>query len=537
MLKYLDLNKKRAALLGAAPALAAAAGLWLFRSQVPWWDLGLILGVVWLILCLNYGLCGIALGLKWLVGLLILLAGIALTVFIGAWAKGIAWLSEEEITSLGTLITIPFMLFVPGCIQQRVRDHLEGSSAEEVDRLRQQMGLPAEADQPMSYDQWIGNKQLLNLMDDGAAFPTTAHRVLHSILSGLVAASGLFLILLGYFRIESIRVGPWVLLAGLGLIITAPVLLYRGYRIGLLTLTACALAELAGWGALEILSRAWESSKPLFAGLCALLSLALVLGFIALLRQANRKYNPLMTIAENNWILRLDPDLRILYPVEHYHLLIRGVWQLKVGFDLDRFHDEIHRFTLERRLVVGLTRQSPQGKLELMVYGRTQRQVNALKKWLLRRIPGISLSQTTDPEWAAFRAELPTDETMIRYHNGLIWQDLSDHGYPVDEAGPMVLTAAFADASDAHRMMEALRREPHDEIEYEDNRGQVEEEALDPDLSHLVHLTKTFRLSKAWLDIETLRFQAMAQSLGGSYESLGLVDPETQPPGEPTGSA
>lgn len=525
MLQSLELNKKRGALVAAMPALAAAAGFWLRRNDFPWWDLGLIACGVWLILCLNYGLRGLAVGLKWLTGALILLAGVALSLFFQERTQGITWLTQEERASLGTLIAIPLMLYVPGWVQRRVRDHLEGPSPGELDLLHRQMGLAPGTEEPLSYDQWIGYKQLLNNLEEVVVYPSGFKRWLHWSLSGLVAAAGLLLMLIGYFRIESSQIGPWVLLAGGGLVVTALVLLLRGYFAALLTLAACGLIEFFLWGALAILSRAWATSKPLFAGLCALLVLALALGFLALMRHANRKYNPLRTIEDRDWILRLDPDLRELYPVGGYHQLIQGTWQIPVEFDLDRFHDDLHRFTLERHLVIGLTRQNPQGQMELLVYGKTQRQAGALKRWLLRRAMGIQLSQTTDPDWALFKTVLPSDETMICYHNGLIWQDLFDRGYPVNETGPMVLTAAFSDEASAQRMMAELRAEPHDRIEYENNPLLEETEGID---LHLVHLTKTFRLSKAWLDIETLKFHDLAKSLNGSFESLSLA-------GDPSG--
>lgn len=492
------------------------------------------------LLAILYKVRGLARGLRWGLSWILFWAALALDQFFVHSGILPAAVNPNTVT---LFVLMPLMLTLPKLLEDRIRLKLTGESERTaVQIFEEQQGYKNRSGGAVDFETHQQYKALARSFQDPRSIHELSRpaRILRMAAGILTALTGIGCIVAGGILTDSpnpelILLSPWLVGAGFGLLITAFVLLDQGFRQGGLVFFGFFLFIGLCYGAYLILNSALRTSFPLFLLLSLLFAVFLTAAFLLARRYFSRRSATFIDFEQDGILHWVDLYLKDTSPILNYDCLCRMTGKaISDETALDEFHQELLLFAQPRQIILaGSLQNKAEDHLVTYLYCSRDRQVRALDRWAAKKSrDAISIEIVRDESWQFFQELLPSEKTMIRLNNEWIVADLADQDLDLRQPQPMIFTAAFRRMDQAQAFLEMIRTHPDAQAVYEDYSQVVLDEELDEIYSHLVHVMKRFRISQAWLDIETLKFLEMTQSFGGSFENIALGELSNDPSGE-----
>ncbi|MFB0958905.1 MAG: hypothetical protein QMB61_07780 [Clostridiaceae bacterium] len=543
MLQKLEQKRTPWALLLILSSLALAGSGWLFTDDTLIRGALLFLGTGTVMVALIYRIFGLAKGIRWLLYWVLLLLGIGFSLVLDLNHLLPTFLGDSGSTTITNIVFIPLMLFLPPAADRWITHRLTGETPIALEEIRRnQEGMKTRPICGVDYETHQKYKAMTYTVNQpGNLLELTGPaRILRIFIASLTMLLSVGLIIFGGIRTDSPFPGHayqavWIVGIGFCLLFSSIFLLDQGYLKSLLILSLCILLLGILYGIVELLIRTWQSSLPLFV-IIVLLAGIFFSSVVLLLRQYSvRRHGSLMRFEQNGTIHRVDPFLQDTFPIKHYQRLCRvTLSDLESAADPEPLHHRLALFSNNHAILLAGSRQDPAQKtLTILLYCKTEAQVHQLQRWLKRTLSGSVQFQTLDDtDWTAFHELLPSDRTKVRLINEMVLFDLEEAGEDLTDPKPVIFSAAFAEQEPALAFLRHLRsiasEQSFDQAIYVDNTAHVRDHGLAEKFSHAIEVQKTFRISKAWLDIEALKFLELVTPAGGTFETL-IVDEVLHP--------
>lgn len=492
------------------------------------------------IIAVIYFIKGISTAAMCMVYYLLLGIGIAIVLLLNQCIQLPSFLDPHILNTIGIIIPIIFTVSIPlpQIVRKRIIDRLECReqkiTGDEI--IAKSLGIQTRDISEVDYTAFINYKKTMiytlspySLVN---ASPTT--RLLRILLGGLFLILGVAGLLIGPNIAGTLVSFPyslafWVTASSLLSLATGIMILLVGFIRAFICSVALVLLGILYRYVFVILQNLLAVSILLYCLMAACIVVATGFSLRLLIRFILKKQQQALTVyPQDDSIYAVDLFLEDFCPIIDYSkcLCARIQFDDSVNItDFDHFNDDLLLYCSNKKMILaGIILNEQEQIYAVYIYFRSQKQGNEATGFLQRKIKfSMETAIKEDPEWDIYKTALmPSDSTLIRMHNQEFIRELKEEQFDFSEEASFILTAIFEKKEDAFKFKQSMEKLDYEKIIYEDNSESAKENDIMKQYYYQVHVQKNMKISEAWLNIETLKFDQLAKDAGGKYEFMYL---------------
>ena len=527
MISRFETNKKIYSIIFFAISATILLPFIYFIGDKQMAEVAIAVLVIHLILAVVYYIKGLATALMLLAYYIIASIGLGLSIMF-----------DSNIGSLGIYFIVIFTIVIP--IPSKIRGYIEGKLnvttkkplVEEV--IERSYGLETRNIDSVDYKSYVQYKGTQNYIKKPYSSINTNPRTLRlrMIIGCILIAAGIIGLLIGSNGEDSAvnfleSFIFWLTITSLILATTGMFIIIVGFLRSLYVPLIYLVIFVGGYYAYQLMVTAYEISIYLYYGFIfwLLIFVSLVLWYAYKFFAKKLMYH--LTFYElKEEVYAIDLMLKDSCPITFYDKLaiVQVDFGDKGGFETFTKLNENCRFScnLNKLVFAGARLQGSKNIVTLFIYYSNDNQLRKIEVFFKRNLSfKYKVSHVADPKYLIYLNELyPSDEILIKMHNFSIIAELAKKDFDFKKEVSLLFVAVFNEKENALKFMEEAKEQEYENAVYIDNSLEAMKLRMRQKYYHQVVVQKTMRLSKEWLNIETLKFYRLAKENKGEYEFI-----------------